>query len=38
MQNTKFILVNVRGNIIPMTEEEYRQFRSDMDSFFEQFQ
>lgn len=37
METNKLVLVNIRGNMIPMTEEEYKEFLNDrewMDDMF----
>lgn len=38
MNESKIILVNIRGNLIPMNEEQYQDFKSDqswMDDMFD---
>jgi len=32
--NSKLILVNLRGQIMPMTQEQYQEFLENLDEFF----
>ena len=33
--NQRFVFVNIRGSITPMTEEEYQEFLQNLDMVFD---